>query len=162
MSIKVILRLFYKYDIWGVLDTFLLAGFPNSDLVLFLTQIAFPGTFPLCPPCVPPAFPLHSACVTRASPSAFSVRFLRNSPCVSFCVTHWFALIFLFIFPLRSVIVPTIILWASYALRLLRRLHRVLTQRDFVRELRDSKAYACSNSDLGEVLFHDVIFWDSK
>ena len=29
-----------------------------------------------------------------------------------------------------------------------------------VREVRDSKAYACSNSDLGEVLFYDVIFWD--
>ena len=25
-------------------------------------------------------------------------------------------------------------------------------------ELRDSKACACSNSDLGEVLFYDVIF----
>ena len=36
------------------------------------------------------------------------------------------------------------------------------TTRDFVRELRDSKAYACLNSDLSEVLFHDVIFWDSK
>ena len=31
-----------------------------------------------------------------------------------------------------------------------------------LRELRDSKACACSNSDLGEVLFYDVIFWDSK
>ena len=31
-----------------------------------------------------------------------------------------------------------------------------LTARDFVRELRDSKAYACSNSDLGEVLFHET------
>ena len=31
-----------------------------------------------------------------------------------------------------------------------------------MRELRGSKAYACSNSDLGEVLFHDVMFWDSK
>ena len=37
-----------------------------------------------------------------------------------------------------------------------------LTARDLVRELRDSKACACSNSDLGEVLFYDVIFWDSK
>ena len=29
-------------------------------------------------------------------------------------------------------------------------------------KLRDSKACACSNSDLGEVIFCDVIFWDSK
>ena len=36
-----------------------------------------------------------------------------------------------------------------------------MTARDFVRELRNSKAYACSNSDLGKVLFYDVIFWDS-
>ena len=27
-----------------------------------------------------------------------------------------------------------------------------------MRELRDSKACACSNSDLGEVLFYDVYF----
>ena len=28
------------------------------------------------------------------------------------------------------------------------------------RELRDLKAYACSTTDLGEVLFYDVLFWD--
>ena len=37
-----------------------------------------------------------------------------------------------------------------------------LTPRDLMHELRDSKACACSNSDLGEVLFYEVIFWDSK
>ena len=38
-----------------------------------------------------------------------------------------------------------------------------MTVRDLlVRELRDSKAYTCSHTDLGEVLFYDVIFWDSK
>ena len=31
-----------------------------------------------------------------------------------------------------------------------------------VHELRDSKSYACSNADIGEVLCFDVIFWDSK
>ena len=34
-----------------------------------------------------------------------------------------------------------------------------MTAGDLVRDL---KAYPCSNSDLGEVLFYDVIFWDSK
>ena len=29
-----------------------------------------------------------------------------------------------------------------------------------MREQRDSKAYACSNSDLDEVLLYDVVFWD--
>ena len=33
-----------------------------------------------------------------------------------------------------------------------------LTARDRVCELRNLKACACSNSDLGEVLFYDVIF----
>ena len=37
-----------------------------------------------------------------------------------------------------------------------------LTARDLMCELRTSKAYACSNSNLGEVLFYDVVFWDSK
>ena len=27
-------------------------------------------------------------------------------------------------------------------------------------ELRDLKVCVCSNTDLGEVLFYDVIFWD--
>ena len=38
-----------------------------------------------------------------------------------------------------------------------------MTARDLlVHELRDSKVYACSNTDVGEVLFYDVIFWDQK
>ena len=37
----------------------------------------------------------------------------------------------------------------------------ILIARDLlVRELCDSKAYAFSNTDLGEVLFYDAIFWD--